>query len=292
LTLRGLMSIDLQMIRTTAAASILGVSTNTLRSWERRYGFPSPRRSSGGHRRYAIEEIQALRQTLSETQNVSSAIALVQRRGAGPSSHSRLALALGSLDHQQADRLLEESLVLRSVERTVDEVLLPAVAELADPGGPTAEYELAWHYAMQWLCGLSRQAQPLASGAEVVIFDASTPCDLDALYTQALELLLRRAGVGTARLTPGVQRSRLGRALRGLGPRAVVVTGRRSSLDTIGRIVYTVRSMRAAPPVVDYRDAVPESPASTLVRLGETPLAARDQLLDLLQHGSSTALAA
>jgi MerR family transcriptional regulator, light-induced transcriptional regulator len=280
------------MIRTSAAASILGVSTNTLRSWERRYGFPRPRRSSGGHRRYSIEEIQALRQTLSETHNVSSAIALVRRRGAGPASPSRLAPALASLDHQQADRLLEESLVLRSVERTVEEVLLPAVAELADPGGPTAEYELAWHYAMQWLCALSRQAQAPSSTADVVIFDASAPCDLDALYSQALELVLRRAGVATARLTPGIQRSRLGRALRGLSPRAVIITGRRSSLDTIGRIVYTVRSMRAAPPVLDYRNAVRETPASTLARLDERPLAARDQLLDLLQHGSPSSLAA
>jgi MerR family transcriptional regulator, light-induced transcriptional regulator len=280
------------MIRTTAAASILGVSTNTLRSWERRYGFPRPRRSSGGHRRYAIEEIQALRQTLSETHNVSSAIALARRRGPGPASSSRLAAALASLDQQQADHLLEESLVLRSVERTVEEVLLPAVAELADPGGPTAEYELAWHYATQWLSALSRQAQAPSSAADVVIFDASAPCDLDALYTHALELMLRRAGVPTARLTPGIQRSRLGRALRSLSPRAVVITGRRSSLDTIGRIVYTVRSMRAAPPVLDYRDAVPDTPASTLVRLGERPLAARDQLLELLQHGSSSALAA
>src|SRR5437660_6714719 len=91
-------SIDQEMIRTTAAASILGVSTNTLRSWERRYGFPRPRRSSGGHRRYAIDEIQALRQTLSETHNVSSAIALAHRRGVGPASPSRLAMAFGTFD--------------------------------------------------------------------------------------------------------------------------------------------------------------------------------------------------
>jgi MerR family transcriptional regulator, light-induced transcriptional regulator len=72
----------------------------------------------------------------------------------------------------------------------------------------------------------------------------------------------------------------------------VIITGRRSSLDTIGRIVYTVRSMRAAPPVLDYRNAVRETPASTLARLDERPLAARDQLLDLLQHGSPSSLAA
>jgi DNA-binding transcriptional MerR regulator len=280
------------MIRTTAAASILGVSTNTLRSWERRYGFPRPRRSSGGHRQYALDEIQALRQTLTETQNISSAIALAERRGAGPASPARLASAFAAFDHPQADRVLEESLVLRSVERAVEEVLLPAVAEQADPTGATAEYELAWRYAMQWLAALGRQAGPATSPGDVLIFDASTPCDLDGLYTKALELLLRRAGVSTACLTPAIERSRLGRALRGLNPRAVIVTGRRSSLDTIGRIVYTVRSMRAAPLVLDYRDAVPDAPASTVIRLGQTPLAARDQLLDLLEHGSPSALAA
>ncbi|MCW3050584.1 MAG: MerR family transcriptional regulator, partial [Solirubrobacterales bacterium] len=33
------------VIRTNAAAAMLGVSPNTLRSWERRYGFPEPRRT-------------------------------------------------------------------------------------------------------------------------------------------------------------------------------------------------------------------------------------------------------
>src|SRR5215472_7133525 len=118
------------MIRTNAAATMLGVSANTLRSWERRYGFPRPHRSAGGHRHYELYEIEALRQTLAETQNVSSAVALAQERGAGPSSHARLADAFGAFDEQYADRLLEESLALRSIERTIEEVLLPAVASL------------------------------------------------------------------------------------------------------------------------------------------------------------------
>jgi DNA-binding transcriptional MerR regulator len=280
------------MIRTTAAASILGVSTNTLRSWERRYGFPCPRRSSGGHRRYALEELHALRQTLAETQNISSAIALAQRRGRGASSPSQLSLALANFDFQQADRVLEESLVLRSVERTVEEVLLPAVAEHSDPGGATAEYELAWGYASAWLAALTRQAQPAGPAGEVVVFDASTQCDLDGLYTQALELALRRAGHGTARLTPALQRSRLGRALSALAPRAVVITGRRSSLDTIGRIIYTARSMRVAPFVLDYRGAIPDSAGNSVDWLGDTPLVARDRLLELLEGTRRVALAA
>ena len=73
-------------IRTNAAAAMLGVSPNTLRSWERRYDFPRPQRSPGGHRQYALGEIESLRSTLAETHNVSSAISLARERGEGPSS--------------------------------------------------------------------------------------------------------------------------------------------------------------------------------------------------------------
>src|SRR6059058_116694 len=105
------------MVRTNAAANMLGVSASTLRSWERRYAFPMPRRSAGGHRQYELEQIEALRHALEETSNISSAISLAQQRGSGPPSSARLAEAFAAFDEQLADRQLEESLALRSVER-------------------------------------------------------------------------------------------------------------------------------------------------------------------------------
>jgi len=48
-------------VRTNAAAAMLGVSPNTLRSWERRFGYPEPRRTAGGHRQFELSEIEALR---------------------------------------------------------------------------------------------------------------------------------------------------------------------------------------------------------------------------------------
>ncbi|MGN6217155.1 MAG: MerR family DNA-binding transcriptional regulator, partial [Solirubrobacterales bacterium] len=51
-------------IRTNAAAEVLGVSPNTLRSWERRYGYPTPKRTAGKHRNYELVELQALRDAL------------------------------------------------------------------------------------------------------------------------------------------------------------------------------------------------------------------------------------
>src|ERR671911_3034178 len=66
-------------IRTNAAAEVLGVSPNTLRSWERRYGYPTPKRTVGNHRNYELVELQALRDALTETGNISSAIELARQ---------------------------------------------------------------------------------------------------------------------------------------------------------------------------------------------------------------------
>jgi DNA-binding transcriptional MerR regulator len=270
-------------IRTNAAAVMLGISPNTLRSWERRYGFPKPERSAGGHRQYSLTEIEALRLTLAETHNVSSAISLARERGEGPSTPSRLSGAFTSFDEDGANRMLEESLGLRSVERTIEEVLLDAVGSLFEPGANSAEYEFAWRHAAGWLSAQRRLAPPATRREGVMIFDASSTCDLDALHAQALEVVLRRAGLRTLALTPSIELARLGRALRALNPSAVILTGRRVSLDSIGRLVYAVRSIVREVAVFDYRGAVPDTGASTVFRLGDRPVAARDALLSRLQ---------
>jgi MerR family transcriptional regulator, light-induced transcriptional regulator len=274
-------------IRTNAAAVMLGVSPNALRSWERRYGFPRPHRSPGGHRQYALAEIEALRMTLAETHNVSSAVTLAQERGAGLSSPARLASAFASFDEDSANLMLEESLALRSFERTIEDLLLEAVAWHADPGQRSAEYEFAWRHATGWLSALKRLSPPAHRGEGVLFMDASAALDLDSLYAQALELVVRRAGVRALLLSPAIEPNRLGRALRALNPGAVVLTGRRISLDAIGRLVYAVRGVAPEAVFFDYRGAVPDTGASTVCRLGEKPIAARDLLLAGLGEGAS-----
>jgi DNA-binding transcriptional MerR regulator len=259
---------------------MLGVSPNTLRSWERRYNFPQPLRSPGGHRQYSLTEIEALRLTLAETHNVSSAISLARERGEGPSSSSRLLAAFSAFDEDRANRLLEESLTIRSLERTVEEVLLPGVQGLDDT---SAEFEFAWRHATGWLSALKRLSPPTSRPEGILIFDASGRGEIDSLLAQALELVLRRGGIRTLSLTPGIDPSRLGRALRALEPRAVVLTGRQASLDSIGRLVYAVRGVVQGVVVFDYRGAVPDTGASTVSRLGDSPVEARDMLLARLE---------
>jgi hypothetical protein len=269
-------------IRTNAAAAMLGVSPNTLRSWERRFGFPEPKRTAGGHRQFDLAEIEALRAAFEETQNISSAVSVARERGTGPASPARLESAFGRFDEDGANRLIEESLTVRSVERTIEEVLLPTVESLAPSDGapPTPEYGFAWRYATGWLAATQRVAPPASRPEGVLVFDASRAPDAEALQAQALELILRRGGLRTLTLTADSDPNRLSHAITALDPRAVVLTGRGASLDALGRLVFTARRVVGEDvAILDYRGAIPHAGSSTVEVLPDGPLAARDAIL-------------
>jgi hypothetical protein len=115
---------------------------------------------------------------------------------------------------------------------------------------------------------------------------------MDSLHAQALELVLRRGGMRTLTLTTDLDPDRVTRALHALDPRAVILTGQRASLDTLGRLVFAARRVGGDRiTVFDYRGALPETGASTVERLGDKPLAARDLLVDHLEsrlHDANT----
>ncbi|MDE3069828.1 MAG: MerR family transcriptional regulator [Acidobacteriota bacterium] len=281
------------------------MSPSTLRGWERRFGFPAPRRSEGGHRQFELADVESLRSAMAQTGDVASAVAIARERGAGPPSHAQLEAALASYDAVRADGLLEASLALRSVERSVEEVLLPAVAGLEDeraggggargdghagPGGsrtaaPPPEYCFAWRYATGWLCAAQRVAPPASRPEGVLIFDAAAPLDGDALHAQALELMLRRASLRVLSLPTDLDPPRLGNALLALRPSAVVLSGTRAPLDLIARLIYVTRQCVGEVEVLDFRGAVPDTGASTVGRLGRSPMEALAGITERLAAG-------
>jgi DNA-binding transcriptional MerR regulator len=281
----------MSVVRTNAAAAMLGVSPNTLRSWERRFGYPMPQRTEGGHRQFELAEIEALRQAFDETHNISSAISIARERGEGLASPSRLRSAFMAFDQEKADRLLEESLAVRSVERTVASMLLPAAEALDDDSeeGTAPEYGYAWRYATGWLAAAQRVAPPATRPQGVLIFDATHPPDIDALHIQALELFLRRAGLRVLTLPVELEPARVARALRALNPNALVLSGRRASLDALGRLVYAARQSGGELEVLDFRGALPETGASTVPRLGSEPETAATMLRERLLNGGHSA---
>lgn len=292
-------------IRTNAAAAMLGVSPNTLRGWESRYGYPAPRRSDGGHRQFELSEIEALRQALAQTGEIASAVAIARERGQSDSTPARLCAAFSTFDAHSADRILEESMALRSLERTVETVLLPAVEALADGDGEAQqddapagrpEYCFGWRYATGWLAAAQRVAPPSTREQGVLIFDASRPLHPDSLHTQALELFLRRAGLRVLALPVELDSSRIGNALRALQPSAVVLAGRGAELDAIGRLVYAARRGAGEKiDVLDFRGALPDSGASTVTRIGpsasDAAQALRERLSGAFDRRPSTRLA-
>jgi DNA-binding transcriptional MerR regulator len=250
-------------IRTNAAAEVLGVSPNTLRSWERRYGYPVPKRTPGNHRNYELVELQTLRDALAQTGNISSAIELARQRQAAPASGDSLLAALEAFDEDAANRAMEESLALRPLERTVEELLLPAIDELSTDPDREPELEFASRWAMGWLHGARRLASSASRPAGILLLDSSRGQDAEAVHAQALDLALRRAGFRVLMLSSELGDSRLDRALRALEPTAIVLCGPGADTPDAVQLVRKVRELGFVAPLFGFRatglvgDAVP-----------------------------------
>ncbi|HEY1854146.1 MAG TPA: MerR family DNA-binding transcriptional regulator [Solirubrobacterales bacterium] len=240
-------------IRTNAAAEVLGVSPNTLRSWERRYGFPTPRRTAGNHRNYELVELQTLRDALAETGNISSAIELALQRQATPASDGSLQGAFEAFDEAAADRAVEESLAVRPLERTVEELLLPAIDRLAADPGSDAELEFAVRWATGWLHGARRLASAASRPAGMLLLDSSRGQDAEAVHTQALDLALRRAGFRVLVLSNELGDERLERALQALDPTAIILCGPGAETQDAVRLVRKIRELGFAAPLYGFR---------------------------------------
>ena len=263
-------------IRTNAAAEVLGVSPNTLRSWERRYGYPVPKRTAGNHRNYELVELQTLRDALAETGNITSAIELARQRQAAPASGGSLLAAFEAFDEAAADRAIEESLALRPLERTVEEMLLPAIDELAADPEREAELEFASRWATGWLHGARRLASAASRPAGVLLLDSSHGQGAEEVHTQALDLALRRAGFRVLVLSNQLGDERLERALDALQPTAIVLCGPDADTPGAVRLVRRIRELGFDAPLFGFRatgligDAVPsagESPSEVTAML-------------------------
>jgi MerR family transcriptional regulator, light-induced transcriptional regulator len=276
-------------IRTNAAAEVLGVSPNTLRSWERRYGYPVPKRTPGNHRNYELVELQTLRDALATTGNISSAIELARQRQEAPADGDSLRTAFESFDEDAADRAVEESLAVRPLERTVEEMLLPAVDGLAADPEREAELEFAARWAMGWLHGARRLASPASRPAGILLLDSSRGSDAEAVHAQALDLALRRAGFRVLMLSDELGEERMERALGALDPTAIVLCGPGADTPSAVQLVRKIRSTGFDAPLYGFRASGPIGDA--IPNAGESPSQVTGMLNAELRRRASQAFA-
>jgi MerR family transcriptional regulator, light-induced transcriptional regulator len=280
----------MRYLKTSEAAALLNVSPNTLRAWERRFGFPKPQRSPGKHRLFTHGEVAALRDALQEGLSISSAISRA-REGLVADTNSLLG-ALVSYERERADIAIEAALALRSVERSVEEVLLPTLDEVARRyTTESAAWAFAAHWGADWLRRAMRLAPPPVRPVSIVVGDASRDeLDPDAPYLRALELLCVRAGVKVLSLSA--------RGVAGIGdvvavhrPNLVVLAGSHLDDDTVARWAYAIRLAIGPTPVAVYR----RGPHRARVRTTATnvlPPGAGDaqrRLLDLVEEQGEAA---
>jgi MerR family transcriptional regulator, light-induced transcriptional regulator len=284
----------LRYLKTSEAATLLNVSPNTLRAWERRFGFPKPQRSPGKHRLYMYGEVAALRDALQEGLSISSAVS--RAREGLASDSSALIGALVSYEPERADVAIEAALALRTVERSVEEVLLPMLDEIIRRYGvESAAWAFAAHWASDWLRRAVRLAPAPVRPASIVIGDASRDeLDPDTPYIRALELFCLRAGVRALRLSArGV--AGIGDAVAIHRPNLVIVAGSHLDDEAIARWAYAIRLSAGAVPIAVYRRGAMRAGGTTR-QLPDGPLAAQDRILELMGaepvEPSSTALSA
>jgi len=280
----------MRTLKTSEAASALNVSPNTLRSWERRFGYPQPRRSPGRHRLYVESDITALRHALASGLSISSAIS-VARDGLRGGSDALLG-ALTAFDAEAADQAMESALGMRSLERSVEEVLLSALDTVSERKGPdSASWGFAARWAGDWLRRAARFAYPVATSSAIVIGDATRDdVDRDAPHLRALELMCSRAGFQPLCL-PVRSAGGLGEAASAVGPQAVVIAGSHAGNEEVARFAYAARAAAGALPVALFRRPRREGAVrrAGLRVLSPQPLAARQELLDLLLPSDRTA---
>jgi len=236
-----------------SVSSLLGVPVPTIRSWERRYGYPAPERTKGRHRRYSqpeIEQIRALRDLITTGYPTREAIARLARGepSTGDSELREDAVAAAMhLDPEGLRRALDRAAERLGVEDAIRSVVLPTMRDIGSrwkTGNCEVEHEhIATQEVRAWLARLSAMAPPPFRPYPIVL--ACGPKDLHTIGLEAFGVVLARRGWAT-------------RTLGAMTPTASLLSTVRA-VSAIGAVVVAQRNVtrRAAVESIVAIDAVP-----------------------------------
>lgn len=209
--------------------AITGFSAEVLRQWERRYGFPKPERTPGGHRLYRQEDVEALkviRRWLDEGATPQAAIRRYLAQESRPEGLPReLMAALMEANLPHAEGLFRRAVKLLGPEGALRWVLVPVLKEVGE-GWHRGEVTVAQeHLATQFLRSRLQELLDLAGyppGAPILV--TTPPGERHELGAMLAAYHLRRRGLPALYLGPDTPLVDLGDLVRRLGARAVVLS--------------------------------------------------------------------
>jgi DNA-binding transcriptional MerR regulator len=192
-----------------AAAVATGLSVETLRAWERRYGIVEPRRDESGHRVYTGADVARLRR-LRETTDRGHAIGkvahlsdaelnslLVDRHedhpnvAASQALGTRILAAIEKFDLEECDQAIAMAFALLPVGDVITEVLSPVLREVGERWHrgefSIGQERLVSSAVRRQISGLLNTFNSMARGAPIVFATVSgEPHELGILMFAAL----------------------------------------------------------------------------------------------------------
>ena len=252
-----------------------GVNANTIRSWERRFGFLSPPRTTGNYRVYTREDmaqIEGLRDARDRGVPLEQAIRIQHAPVSIRSSpmlpeakprHWPIDALLDALDEgnlQRARDIVSDSAVITSIDVTVFALLLPALDTLtveALYGRRDAwKISLAQSWIRRNLDAMLHGSRPDDGYARVLMARLEEPASLDLLTAHAI--VASRAGLQVTVLDTVMSLRAIQGAATQLRPALVclgvstpaAVVARASHLDAAVAMISEGEGSGAAYPIV------------------------------------------
>lgn len=239
-----------------AVSDLIGIPIPTIRSWERRYGFPEPARTKGRHRRYSADEIEQLRELRDAIVHGRSARAAVDfvrgREGRETLRDPRideLLRAAADLDPETVRTVLEGTEADPGLEAAIVDIVLPAMREIGarwKAGVCDVAVEHAFTDTVRrWL---ARWTTLTPTPRRLPIVLSCGPGEMHTVGLEAFGLLLARRGCPVLNLGAHIPIDALRRAVTDARADGAVITSQRGVERR-----STIRAIAAIQPVLGRR---------------------------------------
>lgn len=273
-----------------AVVNATGISSSTLRAWERRYQVTQPQRSESGYRLYSDRDIILIRWLKTQVDNgmaISQVVAWLEKLTAEAGSLARVQLpgspenrpermplvtqhmairdyaslqqellqALMQFDEESAEAILGEAFALYPVELVGERLIAPVLIEVGERwhrGEINVTHEhFATAYLQQRLAAILRTI-PI-TGGESLIWVGCAPNEEHEIGAILLTIYLRRAGYQVQYIGKNLPQTDLSAQVKERQPAMVLLSATtESAVTALKEVAQALSRLDGRRPIIGY----------------------------------------